>query len=183
MPRWMPCSGSQLKMTWGRDATACNEMSHNSSLPTLGAAASKLTLRGVPTSCDITAKMSPEYRIRLTWIQSLLFLIAQTQRAAVQTAISQIPVRNFPPGLSPFAVMDCRSWNMVCQRQEIFRFFLSCIRSSPVCRTAREILMPIIGCCRWLHPEIVGVSATLGDEVLHHIQEAMPKCLAAQETL
>lgn len=60
----------------------------------------------------------------------LSFLIAQTQQAAVQTAISQIPVRNFPSGshLLLWWIEAAELWSV---RAEKFWFFLSCIRSCP----------------------------------------------------
>lgn len=67
-------------------------------------------------------KMPHKYTTPLTWLESLLFPISQTQQAAVQTVISQIPVRNLPSGSYLFPVMDCSSYDatvMICQNQEV----------------------------------------------------------------
>lgn len=72
----------------------------------------------------------PVAKIDLIWMKGFLFLIAQTQQAATQTAISQMSVRNFPSGshLLLWKMVAADLWSV---RAKKFGFFLSCIRSCP----------------------------------------------------
>ena len=117
--------------------------------PTCGMPIEKLDSNFAP-------KMSPKYRTPLTWIKNVLFLIAQAQQAAVQTAISQIPVRNFPSGshLLQWWIVAAELWSV--KSREIL-IFPEPHQVMPSCQSLREILMAIICCCWWPHQEMVGV--------------------------
>lgn len=102
-------------------------------------------------SSSFSPKMSPKIQNALEpRIKSLLFLIAQTQQAALQTAISQNPVRNFPSGshLSPWWIEAAELWSVRAEKFWFF-FFPELHQVMPYCRLLGEILMAII--CWWPH--------------------------------
>lgn len=77
------------------------------------------------------------------------------------------PCQDFSFWVSPFTVMDCYSWVMICQSQEIL-IFPELHQVMPYCHCLCEILMAIIYYCWWQQWDC-WCPCDLDDILLHHI--------------
>lgn len=116
---------------------------------------------------DFAPKMSPKYRTRLTRIKSVLFSNSSNSTSCRTNSDMSDPCQELSLWVSPFAVMDCRSWVMICQRREIL-IFPELHQVMPYCHRLLEILIAIICCCWWPQWDR-GCLVDLGDNLLHHI--------------
>lgn len=100
-------------------------------------------------------------------IKSVLFSNSSNSTSCRTNSDMSDPCQELSLWVSPFAVMDCRSWVMICQRREIL-IFPELHQVMPHCHRLLEILIAIICCCWWPQWDR-GCPVDLGDNLLHHI--------------